>query len=335
MPVVPQSTYRSPAWLRGAHAQTIVPALFRHVPMVTTERERIELADGDFLDAQWAITPNSKRLAILSHGLEASPRSEYIQGIAETLHQLGWSVMAWNFRGCGGTPNRLLRMYHSGATEDLIAIIQHAMQRFPNSLIDLVGFSLGGNLTLKYLGETPASLPPAIHRAAAISVPCDLACASRTLATPSNWLYMRRFMRKMQARIRRKAIEFPGQIDLTGIDAMRTFAEFDDRYTAPIHGFLNAEDYWQKCSSKPHLTKIKHPTLLLTARNDPFLGPDCYPFDEANENPYLFFEAPAEGGHVGFPGDSLLGENWMERRVVEFLAAPDPHIAIGKSQPSA
>jgi len=319
MPLIENSTYRAPSWLLSGHLQTIYPALFRRLPHVTTRRERLELADGDFIDLEWA-EQSRPRLAILCHGLEADTRTDYIQGMAAALIRHGWDVLAWNFRGCGESPNRLLRMYHSGATEDLHEVVLHALSRHSAKCVDLVGFSLGGNLLLKYLGERPAELPPRLHRGVAFSVPCDLACSSAQLARRSNRLYMERFLCKMRAKLRTKALMFPGQIELAGLRRIRNFQVFDDRYTAPIHGFEDAADYWARNSCRQFLPAIRLPTLLVNALNDPFLGPGCYPFEEAATSSYFHFEAPATGGHVGFSPSRRAKEYWSETRAIKFLS---------------
>ncbi len=316
MPFIQESSYRAPSWLPGGHAQTIYPALFRRVGQVTRRTERLELPDGDFIDLAWAGN-GGKRLAILSHGLEASMNTEYIQGMAGALHRNGWDVLAWNFRGCGGQPNRLLRMYHSGATEDLHSVIRHALAHHPAETIDLIGFSLGGNLTLKLVGEDPANLPSQIRGAVAFSTPCDLACSSRQLSRLSNMVYMERFLIAMRSKVRAKKRMFPDDLDLTGLGRIRTFQEFDDRYTAPIHGFKSAADYWERNSCRQFLPAIRIPTLLVNAANDPFLGPGCHPREEADASGHFHFEMPAQGGHVGFPGGGR--ENWAETRALEFL----------------
>jgi predicted alpha/beta-fold hydrolase len=321
MALIRNSSYRAPSWLPGGHLQTIYPALLRRVPALASRCERLELADGDFIDLEWS-GDGGPRLAILSHGLEADLKTGYIQGMAAALIRRGWDVLTWNFRGCGGKPNRLLRMYHSGATEDLQVVVCHALANHPALTIDLIGFSLGGNLTLKYLGECPADLPPRLHRAVVFSVPCDLACSSRQLSIPSNRIYMDRFLVAMRAKLRAKQALFPGQLDLTGLDRIRTFHEFDDRYTAPIHGFRDAADYWARNSSRQFLQYITLPTLLVNAANDPFLGPACYPRDEAEASGCFHFECPATGGHIGFPTFGKGGEYWSETRAVEFLASP-------------
>ncbi len=299
--------------------QTIFPALFRRVARITNRPERLELPDGDFLDLEWA-EQGSPRLAILSHGLEANLTTAYIQGMAAALIRRGWDVLVWNFRGCGGEPNRLLRMYHSGATEDLHTVISHALANHPANSVDLIGFSLGGNLTLKYLGEHPAEISPKLHRAVAFSVPCDLACSSGQLALTSNRIYMDRFLREMRSKIRTKNLMFPGHLDLTGLDRIRTFQEFDDRFTAPIHGFRDAKDYWERNSCRQFLPHIKVPTLLVNAVNDPFLGERCYPHEEAAASEFFHFESPTTGGHVGFMSPSARGEYRSETRAAEFLA---------------
>jgi len=314
-----ESSFQAPFWLPGGHAQTMFPALFRKVPRVTTVDERLELSDGDFLDLEWAQTGRT-RLAILSHGLEAFAGTEYIQGMATALIHHGWDVLAWTFRGCGSQPNRLLRMYHSGATEDLHAVITHAAAHHPAATIDLIGFSLGGNLTLKYLGENPNALPSQIRKSVTFSVPCDLGCSSRTLAKWSNKIYMERFLIKMKAKIRMKKRMFPDQLDLTGLSRIRTFQEFDDRFTAPIHGFHDAADYWAKNSCRQFLSQIKVPSLLVNALNDPFLGPACYPREEAAASNTFHFEIPKTGGHVGFTPRDGGPEYGSEKRAIEFLS---------------
>ncbi|HEY5792779.1 MAG TPA: alpha/beta hydrolase, partial [Chthoniobacterales bacterium] len=180
-------------------------------------------------------------------------------------------------------------------------------------------FSLGGNLTLKYLGDLGPALDPRITGAAAFSVPCDLASSSRQLEKMTNRVYMGRFLVPLRAKIREKMIRFPGQLDDAGLDAMRTFREFDGAYTAPLHGFQSAEDYWRRASSKPVLSRIAVPTLLVNARNDPFLAPPCFPEEAARENPFFHFEAPRSGGHAGFLSFNARNEYWSESRAVEFL----------------
>lgn len=318
MPLVSGSSYRSPWWMRGGHAQTILPALCRRAQRVTDQPERLELTDGDFLDLEWGGSGRSGRLAILCHGLEADAGATYIQAMAGALIEQGWDVLAWNYRGCGGQLNRVPRFYHSGATEDLAAVIDHALKQHPGELIDLIGFSLGGNMILKYLGER-SRLLQRLHRAVAFSVPCNLACSAATMDT---WLnrsfYMRRFLASLGAKIRAKQRVFPDLFDPADLKGIGTFREFDDRFTAPLHGFRDAQDYWASSSSRQFLGKISIPSLLVNAANDPFLGPGCYPVEEAAASEWLHLEIPDCGGHVGFP-TGVASASWMGKRVVEFL----------------
>ena len=315
MPVV-ASTYKPPFLLRNGHLQTIAGAFLRQRHKAAFDHERLELDDGDFLDLRW-LRKGNNRLAILSHGLEGSAEQGYVRGMAATLHAAGWDVLAWNFRGCGDEPNRLPRFYHSGATSDLRFVIHHAAPGY--SHLALIGFSLGGNLTLKYLGE--AAPHTAIVGAAAISAPVDLAASARLLDRRwSNRVYLRRFIGSLVKKIEAKALHFPDEIDATGARALRTFGEFDDRYTARLHGFRDAEDYWKQSSARQYLPQITIPTLLLNAQDDPFLAPECFPFPEAEQNPCLFLEASQSGGHLGFLEFRHGLRPWFDRRVTHFLS---------------
>jgi uncharacterized protein len=315
MPIL-ASCFHPPAFLRNGHIQTILPVLWPRSLKIAFKRERLELEDGDFLDLDWARI-GSDKLAILSHGLEGSSDNGCNRGMVRALQSAGWDGLAWNFRGCGKEMNRLPQSYHSGETGDLSAVVRLAATRY--SRIALIGFSLGGNVTLKYLAETGPH--QSVIGAATISVPIDLAASARVLDQRwSNRLYLRRFIRSLIAKVEAKALSFPDQLDINRIRAIRTFQEFDDRFTAPIHGFRDATDYWKKSSARQFLDQISIPTLLLNACNDPFLAPECFPYTEAKQNRCLFFEAPKSGGHVGFI-DLVRGiEPWSERRVVEFLA---------------
>lgn len=310
--------YRAPFFLRGAHFQTIYPALFRRVTLVTNVRERIRTPDSDFVDLDWA-RKGARRLAVITHGLEGHSRSHYCQGMARALHKAGWDVLAWNFRGCSGQPNHKLRSYHSGATEELQTILNHIFRSTSYSEIGLVGFSLGGNLTLKYLGDCGKNIDPRIRGAVTFSVPCDLAHSARQLEHWSNRIYMSRFMRSLRTKVYEKAARFPGEISTEGLNAVRTFAEFDNIYTGPIHGFKNADDYWTQSSCKNRLQKIAVPTLLVNALDDPFLTPECYPREAAKKNTHFQLETPKYGGHMGFVEFNKQNDYWSERRSVAFL----------------
>jgi predicted alpha/beta-fold hydrolase len=319
MPIIDSSSYRPPPGLWGGHLQTIYPALVRRVSRITTQRERLETPDGDFLDLDWKIGNGCRRVAILTHGLEGGAGNTYIQGMAAAFFRKGWDVLAWNFRGCSQEPNRLLRSYHSGETGDLQTVIAHALSTGRYGHLGLIGFSLGGNVTLKYLGDAGNAIDPRVAGAVVFSVPCDLASSSRKLENFTNRIYMHRFLVGLRKKIREKMQRFPGQLHDEGLDKMRTFQEFDGAYTAPIHGFLSAGDYWKRASSRPVLPAISRPTLMVNARNDPFLAPACFPFAEAAESRSFHFEAPHGGGHVGFVSFNTQNQYWSETRALEFL----------------
>ena len=317
MPVLTPS-FHPPAWLKGGHLQTILPVVWRRRAARLSQAETLELPDGDFLQLNWNKAGN-RRLVILSHGLEGNAEAGYIRGMAAAVGAAGWDVLAWTFRGCGPQPNRLLRFYHSGETGDLGTVIRHAAPGYPEG-VALVGFSLGGNLTLKYLGEAPVD--PAVIGGAAVSAPVDLAASAQALDRRwGNRIYLRRFLQTLIAKVAAKARRFPGEIDVTDIQRVRSFQEFDDRYTARLHGFRDAADYWAQSSARQYLTEITAPTLLINARDDPFLPPECFPRTEAEASPCFFLEAPEFGGHVGFIdwAEGPNGPTWAERRVVEFL----------------
>ncbi len=317
MPVI-SSQFQPPRFLRNGHVQTILPVILPRQVRLLVEPERLELADGDFLDLDWS-RMGRDRLAILTHGLEGCSTQTYIRGLAAALLAAGWDVLAWNFRGCSGEPNRLLRAYHSGETGDLGAVIDRAVAA-GYGRVALVGFSLGGNVVLKYLGEAPPH--PSVKAAIAISAPVDLAACARKLDQRwSNRLYLRRFLVSLAGKIEAKARLYPDRLDARGVRRMRSFQEFDDRYTGPMHGFRDAADYWTLSSARQFLTRITVPTLLLQPRNDPFLAPEAYPWPEAEASENVFLEAPESGGHVGFLDLQHGLQPWSERRCAQFLAA--------------
>ncbi len=323
MPVIENSTYKAPPFLKNAHAQTIFPNFFRSVAKPVFKRERIQTPDADFLDIDWAFknkqSPSFKKLAILSHGLEGSTDRWYIRGMIHALHKVDYDAVAWNFRGCSGSINHLLAYYHSGKSEDLEAVIQHVLKTFDYEEIVLIGFSVGGNITLKYLGERGENIPKNVLKAVCFSVPIDLEASSRELAKPSNRIYMTRFLKTLKAKVRDKMQIFPGEIDDRDFKKIKNFKDFDDRYTAPLNGFKNAHEYWKAASSKQFLKNISIPTLLVNAKNDPFLAPECFPVKAAELNPNLFLEMPEDGGHIGFADFKKKNEYWLERRAAEFL----------------
>ncbi len=271
----------------------------------------MEMPDGDFLDLDW-LESGRERLVILCAGLEGNSRDPGILRLAASFRSHGWDVLSWNYRGCSGELNRLRRSYHSGASDDLAAVVARAGRR----PIALVGLSIGGNLVLKYLGEAPP--PGTILAAATVSAPLDLKATVQALdKKPGNRIYLRRLITSLTKKIREKSAVMPDLMRVEGLGSLHGFEHFDDRYTAPIHGFLNAEDYWKKCSSRQFLPGIRVPTLLLSAKDDPFLTHESFPRCAAESHPCLTLEVPDNGGHLGFLDHQGF---WLDRRLPEFLS---------------
>jgi len=291
--------------------------LVRKVDGVTQERERLTLPDGDFLDLDWSYASKpSKKIMILLHGLEGNAQRPYIIGSAKHAIPQGYDICAVNFRGCSGEANTLYRSYHSGATEDLEAIIHHILNSDKYDELFIKGFSLGGNLALKYIGEE-RDVPKEIKGVVAVSVPCSLHSSLLQLLHPKNYLYAKRFKDHLKAKMREKQQLFPKQISDSDIKNVKTLKDFDDIYTSRAHGFKDAMDYYEKCSSLQFLSKITVPALIINAKNDSFLGPECYPYKEAGENNSLYLEVPEYGGHVGFQGNQNI--TYTEKRVIKFF----------------
>jgi predicted alpha/beta-fold hydrolase len=320
MPVLQPSRYRPPSWASNGHLQTILPSLLRRVHGVVYRRERIATPDDDFIDLDWSRC-GSRHLVVLCHGLEGSSQAPYMRGMARVFNRAGWDAVAYNYRGCSGEINRQLRAYHSGATDDLAGVHRHIAGRHAYDSIGWVGFSLGGNLVLKYLGENGRTLAQDRHWGAAISVPCDLRASALRLDRAANQLYNWRFLRTLKGKARWKARRYPGRVDLQRLAAVRSLKAFDDLFTAPVHGFRDAEDYWARCSALSFLDRIRIPTLVISALNDPFLDRTCFPYAAARRNPRFFLETPRSGGHVGFPPRLWGGPFWHETRVLQFARA--------------
>lgn len=307
--------YRPPFFLFNAHLETIFPSQFRKVKLPSYQRERINTPDNDFLDLDW-LKRNSQKLAIISHGLEGDTSRPYIKGMAKALYNNGYDILTWNYRGCSGEMNQALRFYHSGATDDLATVVDHATGKGYHE-INLIGFSLGGNLTLKYLGEERSR--PALHKAVTFSVPMDLHTSCVKISLPSNWIYSQRFLRSLRKKVIGKAKIMQG-INIEPLKTVKTLQQFDDVFTGPIHGFKDAIDYYTQSSSLRVVTNIAIPTLIVNAKNDPFLSVECFPEDLLKNHPFVSFETPDHGGHVGFTQFNKNGLYWSEERTLEFLS---------------
>jgi hypothetical protein len=317
MPIIENSTYSSRGVFRNPHINTVYAALFRPAPSVDYSREQIHTPDGDFLDLDWSVKGSSS-LVVLLHGLEGSAARPYITSMARFFNQHGWDALGLNFRGCSGTPNLLPRSYHMGETGDLNLVIQHALKKYRYQNIALVGFSLGGNVLLKYLGEDEQQVPPEIVGGVAFSVPCDILHSNVEIDRWFNRHYLWKFLISLNQKMREKAARFPQQVPLPR-RMPRNFKEFDDQFTAPIHGFKDAVDYWTSSGSIRFLPTLCRPALMVNALDDTFLSKQCYPYAIARQHPALFLETPPTGGHVGFVEPNKDNIYWAERRAYAFI----------------
>jgi len=309
--------YQPGWWIRNRHFQSIYPAFFRKLKDDLFIRERINTPDNDFLDLDW-VKNNNKRLVILTHGLEGHSRRPYILGMAKAAHDTNWDALAWNFRACSGEPNKHLPSYHSGATNDLECVIEHALAHDYDE-IALIGFSIGGNKTLIHLGKNKEKLAKQIIGAVVFSVPCDLISTSENLARPANKLYMKNFLTSLEQKLKQKKAQYPEEIDLTDFSKIKDFHAFDGKYTAPMNGFSSAEEYWRKSSSKQYIKSISRPTLMVSAVDDPFLTPECFPHEIVAQNSHVILETPKHGGHVGFIQFNKQKKYWSEQRAMDYL----------------
>lgn len=323
MPLVLYKSKISPYWLPNGHFQSIYPALFRQINGIKYFREKIVTPDDDFLNLDWSYAENEgpKPLVILSHGLEGNTTRQYITGMVKLLNSHGFDCLAWNFRSCGGEMNQTARFYHSGATEDLDAVVQNAFEK-GYSDVRLMGFSLGGNLTLKYLGEHGASIDSRIKGAIVFSVPMDLKACSLSIIEPRNQIYMRRFLNTLKPKVVEKARFFPEKISLDDHQLVRTLYDFDDIYTAKLHGFKGADHYYAECSSKFFVESISVPTTIVNAENDPIVPFESLPLDILRAHPNVTLLATRDGGHCGFRPARLTDEfYWSEKYALQFLTS--------------
>ncbi|MBL4817730.1 MAG: alpha/beta fold hydrolase [Deltaproteobacteria bacterium] len=316
MPLIKHSSYVPPRFLKNPHIQTIYPFVARPVLGVNYRRERIQTPDGDFLDLDWSYA-SSKRLAILSHGLEGHSRHSYMLGMVKALNNEGISALSWNLRGCGGEVNVKEHFYHGGMTEDLQAVIESVYPYFDE--IYLIGFSLGGNITLKYLGELGDKVPPKVCCAVNFSVPIDLKACSYVVNDEKNWVYFKKFMHSIRSKVNAKSARVNFSVPIELLKKASSFKDLDDWFTAPLFGFNNAEHLWEEISSKKYVEKIRIPTLLVSSEDDPILAAECYPTELARQSDYVYFEMPSHGGHVGFVALNWANEYWSESRAVEFI----------------
>lgn len=315
--------YRAPWWLPGGHLQTIYAALFTPAPQVALRRTRWERDDGDFIDIDWCDGPNDAPLVVLFHGLEGSAKGHYARALMAATRAFGWRGAVIHFRGCSGEPNRLARAYHAGDATEIGAMLDYvASIQGKNALLFTVGVSLGGNALLKWLAQSGKTARACA--AVAVSAPVDLAAAGNVLDRGFNrYTYTRQFLRTLKRKSLAKLERFPGLYDAADVRRATTLRTFDDAVTAPIHGFAGVDDYWTRASSKPDLAHIRVPTLLINARNDPFMPGTALPTG-SEVSSAVTLEFPDRGGHVGFVSGPFPGNlRWLPQRILEFFSAAE------------
>lgn len=319
MPII-KSTYQPPKKIfRNADVSTLYSGLIRKVDGVKQTRERIWLSDGDFLDLEWSFAKEKTDKCIVAlHGLEGNASRPYILGITKIFNENKFNCCAVNYRGCSGENNKSFGTYHSGKTDDLQAVIQHILNKNQYKKLVLNGFSLGGNLALKYCGEHN-NLPEEIKAVIAVSTPVDLEACMKMLRKKRNFIYSKNFLIELKQKLKLKVKDYPERVTKADIQAIKTLKAFDDFYTSKAHGFADAIDYYTKNSAKQFLKNIKIPTLIINAKNDSFLSESCYPIKEAEENPNITLEIPNWGGHLGFVDSENIYYN--EKRAIEFVKA--------------
>ena len=316
MPLL-KSNYQPSFIFRNGHFSTIYSAKLRPSVTLLQERERITLPDGDFLDVDWTFSESlTNKVIILLHGLEGNAQRTYIKGAGNLLSKNGWDIAAMNYRGCSGENNLTYQSYHSGKTDDLESVIDNILEKDKYQEIVLVGFSLGANLLLKYLGERD-DVPFEIKKGVAISVPTSLRGSLECLMKSENWLYSKAFLINLKKKYKLKMKHHPSKMNVSDLNNINTLKDFDDIYTSKAHGFKDAYDYYERNSSNQFIPNIKIPVLILNAKNDSFLNEDCYPYKVAENSKNIFLETPLYGGHVGFHLTNK--EYYSEKRTLQFL----------------
>ena len=326
--------YRAPWWLPGGHLQTIYPYLFLRMPPPVYRRERIETPDGDFVDFDWVDAIHDAPTVVLFHGLEGCSSSHYARNLMRAIAARGWRGVVAHFRGCSGEPNRLPRAYHSGDADEIEWMLRLVKSRTENSVF-AVGVSLGGNALLKWLARERQAAGALITAACAISAPIDLMIAGHRLGSGFNRFYGLHFLRTLKPKAREKLGRYPDPLRLRRVRSANSLRAFDDAFTAPMHGYRDVFDYWTRASTLTELRHIAVPTLLIHARNDPFL-PGHYLPKARQENSAVEFEFTEHGGHVGFVSGAFPGNlSWLPQRVLGFLSQHLPQEAQLESRKPA
>ncbi len=317
MPISSSSYSKPPFLYLNGHFETILPSIWRKIEGVSYEREKIDTPDGDFLNLDWSRV-GGERLLLVSHGLEGDSQRHYARALVKLFNQQGIDVLVWNNRSCWGELNLKPVLYHHGSSQDLDTVIQHVLSSTRYAELYLAGISMGGAQTLNYLGKKGEDLPSILKKAAVYSTPVHLPSSAATLRRTANRFYQQKFLGKLKKKMEAKGKQYPGLIDLERLPLVRDFDEFDTQYTAKLHGFAHAADFYEQASPHTRLNGIRVPTLILNALNDPLLGQECYPVAFAQGSTEIFLEMPKRGGHTGFtiPGSEF---NYAEYRLLEFL----------------
>ena len=318
MPLI-QSNFLPTLPFKNGHFNTMYRPLFMK-DICRYQRKRITTWDADFIDLDFS-NVGSKTLVLLIHGLEGSSDSKYIAATSNHLNTKGLDTVCFNLRSCSGEDNLLLSTYHSGKTEDVDFVVHHLLENYTYNAIVIVGFSLGGNLTLKYLGEYQQKLSTKIKGGIAVSVPVDITSAEKEMDRLKNKLYVEIFFKTLKNKVLEKAHKFPEyKLDKDKLFKATKFKHLEMLYTVPVFGFDSPEDYWKKASSKPYLSQIDRPTLLINAKDDTFLSPECFPTKEAIKSANFYLETTEYGGHCGFITSFKPQENvWLEHRIASFI----------------
>ena len=311
-------------WCRGEHCQTIYAGVFRWAPKLALRRERIDTPDGDFLDLDWLDGNTNSPLVVILHGLGSSSKTPSVQILLDEIRKLDWRAVAMNARGASGEPNRLRVTNHAGRSDDLDWVVKQILKNEKPEQIYLVGFSLGGNIILKWLGEQGAAVPPQVKRAVAISVPYDLWKTTEFLDQGFNReVYTRALLDKLKSQILAKEKLFPDIINWEKAKRAKTFKVYDHEVTAPLNGFKDEVDYWARSSSAAYLDKIRVPALLIHAANDPFLPAEFLPYEQIRKSGNLTLLLTQDGGHMGFISGHYpwTEKRWLEKTILSFLSS--------------
>ena len=313
--------YKAPDWVRGRHLQTIIPARISFRPKVAYRREHRDLPDGDFILYDWVCPEPAEPASpvlVHFHGLEGDSESHYALALMDECRRRGWRGVVACYRSCGGELNRLPRAYFAGDVADCDWILRDIHSRYPDAPLYVVGVSIGGNYITKYLGEMGQSAS-FLKAVASVGAPMDLIAGSEVMAHGANRMYTQMFLRTLCEKVRRKIQLFGDFIDVKAFEKVRNLKDFDDVYTAPVHGFLGAIDYWTRCSAKAVLGGVRVPLLALNAKNDPFQPPSVLP-KPADVSAYVYLDQPEEGGHIGFPvGKGPFSLEYLPHRIFRFF----------------